>query len=115
MSSPSTSTRPAVGRSSAPIIDSSDVLPDPDGPVRATNSPGSSVSETSWTATISPGCSRRTCSAPTRAPWGPEPGVVVVCSAMYTDHVIEVLAAAALDLHDHPEGQREPHRAGRPG
>ena len=40
-------TVPLVGWSSAPMSDSSDVLPEPDGPVSATNSPGSSVSETS--------------------------------------------------------------------
>jgi hypothetical protein len=37
------------------MIESSDVLPEPEGPVRTTNSPGSSVSETPSTATIGPG------------------------------------------------------------
>jgi hypothetical protein len=37
------------------MIDSSEVLPEPDGPVRTTNSPGSRVSETPSTATIGPG------------------------------------------------------------
>jgi hypothetical protein len=37
------------------MSESSEVLPDPDGPVRTTNSPGSIVSETPSTATIGPG------------------------------------------------------------
>ncbi len=45
---------PAVGRSSAPISCSSVVLPEPEGPVSATSSPGSIVNETS----------RRICASP---------------------------------------------------
>src|SRR5438067_13366174 len=65
---PSTSMRPDVGASRAPISDSSVVLPEPDGPVSATNSPGSSVSDTLATATTGPGWTRLTSSTTTRAP-----------------------------------------------
>src|SRR5690349_22270207 len=39
VSSPSMNSRPLVGRSSRPTMLSSVLLPEPDGPIRATNSP----------------------------------------------------------------------------
>src|SRR5215211_6509140 len=87
------------------MSDSSDVLPEPEGPVSATNSPGSSVSETLATATTGPGWTRDTASTATRAP----------CSAMDLDGIVEVHAALAADTDDHPQLQRDPHRAARPG
>ena len=45
---------PAVGRSSAPIRFSSVLLPHPDGPVTATNSPSSTRKETSTSAAMLP-------------------------------------------------------------
>ena len=56
MSSPSRITSPDVGRSRPPSSWSRVLLPEPDGPIRATNSPGVTASETSRTAsTVSPG------------------------------------------------------------
>ena len=52
---PATRTVPAVGRSSVPATASRVDFPDPDGPVTATNSPGSTVSDTSRSATTG-GC-----------------------------------------------------------
>ena len=46
VSSPSISTRPEVGKSMAPARLSSVVLPHPERPTRATNSPGATLSET---------------------------------------------------------------------
>src|SRR5439155_14111115 len=74
--SPSRSTRraptwiePPSGRSSAPIRLSSVDLPQPDGPVSATNSPGARRSETSSSARIRPPSKLLlTCSTTTSAP-----------------------------------------------
>src|SRR3954465_6536024 len=96
---------PLVGWSRAPISDSRDVLPEPEGPVSATNSPGSIVSETSDTATTGPGCTRDTASAATRAP----------CSAMDLDGIVEIDAALAANAHDDAQRQREAHGSPRPG
>src|SRR5690349_24891879 len=104
MRSPSTSTVPVVGRSRPPISDSSDVLPEPDGPVSATNSPGSSVSETSATATTGPGWTRDTPSATTRLP----------CSAVDLDGIVQVDRSLAGHAHDHAQRQREADGAARP-
>src|SRR5213076_1002165 len=103
---PSTVTVPLVGWSSAPISDSSDVLPDPEGPVSATNSPGSSVSETSATATTGPGWTRDTASTSTRAP---------SCSAMDLDRIVEMHAALPAHAQDHAQDQRDADRPARPG
>src|SRR5215212_3173291 len=100
MHAPSMRTRPDVGRSSTPMSESSDVLPEPDGPVRTTNSPDSSSSETSSTATTGPGCTRRTCSTTTRAP---RAVAARVCSTTDTDLVVELHGAHALDLDDDTE------------
>src|SRR3954453_2835996 len=101
---PSTSMLPLVGWSSAPMSESSDVLPEPEGPVSATNSPGSSVSETSDTATTGPGCTRDTASTMTRAP----------CSAMDLDGIVEIDAALPADAKDDAQRQREAHGSPRP-
>src|SRR3954454_7861433 len=101
----STVTVPLVGSSSAPISDSSEVLPEPEGPVSATNSPGSSVSETSATATTGPGCTRDTAATTTRAP----------CSAMDPDGIVEVHAPLAAHRDDDAQLQRDPARARGPG
>src|SRR3954452_13807462 len=95
---------PLVGWSSAPMSESSDVLPEPEGPVSATNSPGSIVSETSDTATTGPGCTRDTASAVTRAPR----------SAMDLDGIVEIDAALPADAHDDAQLQRDAHGAPRP-
>src|ERR1700752_4001923 len=89
------------------MIDSREVLPDPDGPVRTTNSPGSRVSETSSSATTGPGCTRRTCSTTTRAPRAP------VDSPLDTDLVVEVLLVVLRFDHD-PELDPNPDRSPRP-
>src|SRR5437868_10817861 len=89
------------------MSDSSDVLPEPDGPVRATNSPGSRVSETSATATTGPGWTRPSWSATTRAPRGSR-------SLADTNRVVEVDAALALDRDDDAQRQREADRPARP-
>src|SRR5919108_813679 len=106
MSSPSTSTVPSVGRSSAPITDSSEVLPDPEGPVSAVKSPGSSASEIPSRATIEPGCPLRTPLTTTRAPRPSLPD---------THPVVEVPGAAALRLHHDAERQPVADRPRRPG
>src|SRR6476619_876379 len=98
----STVTDPLVGWSSAPIRDSSDVLPEPDGPVSATNSPGSIVSVTSATATTGPGWTRDTASAMTRAP---------SCSVTDLDGIVEVGDPPAADADDDPQRQRHADRA----
>jgi hypothetical protein len=41
---------PPVGRSRHPRMFIRVVLPDPEAPIRATNSPGSTVNETPWSA-----------------------------------------------------------------
>ena len=53
-SMPPTDTVPAVGRSIAPMRLSSVVLPEPDGPVTATNSPGAIARSTPSSATTRP-------------------------------------------------------------
>jgi hypothetical protein len=58
MSSPPTVTEPSVAASSPPAIEHSVVLPDPDGPTRATISPRSTV-RSAWS-------SATTSSSPTR-------------------------------------------------
>src|SRR5262249_50785178 len=100
----STSTVPDVGRSRSPMIESNDVLPDPDGPVSTTNSPGSKVSETPSTATTGPGCTRRTSRTTTRAPRAS------VSSALDTNLVVEVLLVMVGLDHD-PELQPDADRA----
>src|SRR3954451_5597896 len=105
---PATVTVPLVGRSKPAISASSDDLPEPDGPVSATSSPGSSVSDTPSTATILPGWTRRTSSTTTRAP----PGVAPLrpgCtpgSATGTDPVVVVPGATPLDAD--LDAEREP-------
>src|SRR6188472_172055 len=101
---PSTSTVPELGRSRSPMIESSEVLPEPEGPVSTTNSPGSRASETPSTATIGPGCTRRTSSTTTRAPR------TSLGSVPDTDLVVEVLLVVVSLDHD-PELQPDPHRA----
>src|SRR5947209_5923125 len=90
------------------MSDSSDVLPEPDGPVRATNSPGSMLRETSHTATTGPGWTRPRPSVTTRAPTG------AGRSAVDTHRVIEVDAALVRDPDDHAQGQREADGPPRP-
>ena len=51
---PSTAIVPAVGRARQPMIAISVLLPEPEGPISATNSPGSRRSEASPTATTRP-------------------------------------------------------------
>ena len=82
--------------------DSSEVLPEPDGPVRTTNSPGSIVRETPSTATTGPGCTRRTSLTTTRAPRAWQE------STLDTNPVVEVLLVVAGLDHD-PELQRDAH------
>jgi len=63
---PSSSTSPLVGRSSPPSSWSNVLLPDPDGPISATNSPASTCRLTPRTAsTVSPGS--RNCRVSSRA------------------------------------------------
>src|SRR5260221_552065 len=58
VATPATRTVPDVGRSSVPAMASSVDLPDPDGPVTATNSPAPMLTETERSATTGgePGC-----------------------------------------------------------
>jgi hypothetical protein len=53
MSVPSTTTRPSVGLRMPPAIEHSVVLPEPDGPMRATISPRSTRRSTASTAVMS--------------------------------------------------------------
>jgi hypothetical protein len=53
MSHPATTTRPSVGESRAPIMFSSVVLPEPDGPSTTTNSSGRTSNDTSASAITS--------------------------------------------------------------
>src|SRR5436190_1316432 len=85
------------------MIDRSEVLPDPEGPVRTTNSSGSMVSETPSRATTGPGCTRRTLSTTTRAP---RP---FFDSALDTYPVVQVLLVV-LRLDQNPELQPEANR-----
>ena len=53
-SRPSISTRPSVGRSNPASSRSAVVLPQPDGPSRASNSPGSSARSSPASACVAP-------------------------------------------------------------
>src|SRR5438045_6676058 len=53
---PSTTTRPAVSVSSPPRILISVVLPEPEGPIRATHSPAAILNETPFSARKVPYC-----------------------------------------------------------
>src|SRR5690606_8986848 len=88
--------------------DSSVVLPEPDGPVSATNSPGSSVRDTSSSATTSGGWRRPTRSTATRAPRASP------ASAEDTDAPVEVLAPLPADRHGDAERERVADRARGP-
>src|SRR5919201_3986838 len=114
MSSPSTSTVPSVGRSSAPISDSSEVLPDPDGPVSAVKSPGSSVSEIPSSATIESWGTRRTSVTLTCAPPRPVAPAAGSTSASDTDPIVELLRAAPPGMHHDSEDQPVPDGPSRP-
>src|SRR5689334_8184759 len=94
MSPPSTLMVPASGRCRLPIMFSSVLLPQPDGPFSATNSPGSIRSDASRTATTRPNCFETpstTTSAPpaarSRTAWA---------SASSTDEILVPAGAAEL-------------------
>src|SRR5690348_1361549 len=106
--------RPLVGASSPPIIASSEVLPEPLGPVSATNSPGSRVSDTSATETIGPGWTRETPSTTTRAPETARRPGSAVSSAMNADLPAVGDRPHALHGDDGLEDQVDPDRPARP-
>src|SRR5947209_18792094 len=88
------------------MIDSSEVFPEPEGPRSATNSPGSSTSDTPSSATMGPRKTRLTSLTTTRAPpvGGAERAVV---SATDLDRPVSMLGPHPSHRDDDAEGQGE--------
>src|SRR5690606_21912282 len=100
-SSPATSTRPASGRRKPAIIRSVVVLPQPDGPSRATSSPGAMSSRRSSTMVRPP--------STLVSPSSRSPGVVVVGSVVIMNVLTELEALGQLPAHDVFAGQQQEH------
>src|SRR5512132_1159835 len=104
-SMPSSTTRPAEGRSRPPRMASMVDLPDPDGPSRATISPQSTPKSTPWRATTSRPSSRYRWNSPSPAS-SRAPARARRCSASPWTRSTTVLTGAPLRGSPDPSGSQ---------